>query len=137
MLQMGRRHASVVALGLAVALCGCGAVDSSVTYLPESFRQPAPKVAAIEQPPNVGLIVRDNISAVFRAESAPTNIKVSFPIPAKYGGWEACVRASVRGVTGRSMGTQTYLVNIDKGLIGRRERVDEDHWCAKEAYQSL
>jgi predicted site-specific integrase-resolvase len=48
---MGRKCALVIAFGLVVPLCGCGAVDSGVTFLPESFRQPAPKVE-IEQPPD-------------------------------------------------------------------------------------
>ena len=133
---MGKKYALVIVFGLTGTLCGCGTVDSRVTYLPEILRQPA-KVAEVEQPPDVSLIVRNNVSAVFTAASAPRNVKVSFPIPAKYGGWEACVQASVRNVTGRSIGTQTYLVNIDNGLIGRRERVDEGHWCAKETYQPL
>ena len=34
----------------AVTLCGCGAVDSNVTYLPEALRQRAAKME-IEQPP--------------------------------------------------------------------------------------
>ena len=134
---MGSKCVLIIAFGLAVTLSGCGTVDSGVTYLPESFRQPAPKPPEIEQPPDVGLIISKNVSAVFTTASAPRNTRVSFPIPAKYGGWQACVRASVRNVTGRSMGTQTYLVNIDHGLIGRRERVDEAHWCATETYQSL
>jgi len=133
---MGGKCGLVVAFGLAVTLCGCGAVDSNVTYLPESFRQPAAKTE-IEQPPDVHLIVRNNISEVFTTASSPTNISVSFPIPAKYGGWNTCVRASVHGATGRSIGTQTYLMNIENKRIGRRERVDDNHWCAKETYESL
>jgi len=92
-----------------------------VTYLPENFRQPAPKVAEIEQPPNVHLIVRNNISAIFMAAASPSNISVSFPVPAKYGGWTTCVKATAQGVTGRSVGTQTYLVNIEHDQIGQRD----------------
>ena len=47
---MGTKHSPVIAIGLVIPLCGCGAVDSGVTFLPESLRQPAPKVAEIEQP---------------------------------------------------------------------------------------
>jgi hypothetical protein len=132
---MGSKCALVIAFGLVVPLCGC-AVDSGVTYLPESFRQSAPKVA-IEQPPDVHLIVRNNISAIFMAAASPSNISISFPVPAKYGGWTTCVKASAMGVTGRSLGTQTYLVNIDHDRISQREHVDETHWCVKETYQSL
>jgi hypothetical protein len=134
---MGSKCALVVAFGLAVVtLCGCGAVDSNVTYLPETFRQSGPKTE-IEELPDVHLIVRNNIFAVFTTASSPTNISVSSPIPARHGGWNACIRASVHGATGRSIGTQTYLMNIENKQIGRRERVDDNHWCAKEAYESL
>ena len=133
---MGSKCALVIAFGLVVPLCGC-AVDSGVAYLPESFRQSAPKVVDIEQPPDVHLIVRNNISAIFMAAASPSNISISFPVPAKYGGWTTCVKASAMGVTGRSLGTQTYLVNIDHDRISQREHVDETHWCVKETYQSL
>jgi hypothetical protein len=134
---MGSKSALVIGFGLIVALGGCGAVDSAVTYLPESVRQPAPKGAEIEQPPDVHLILRNNISAIFTTASSPSHISVSFPVPSKYGGWTTCVRASVRGVTGKSLGTQTYLTNIEHDQIGRRERVDDSHWCAQETFQPL
>ena len=133
---MGSKCVLVIAFGLAVPLCGCGAVDSGVTFLPESFRQPAPKVE-IEQPPDVHLVVRSNISAIFMATASPSNISVSFPVPAKYGGWTTCVRATAHGITGRPLGTQTYLVNIEHDQISERELVDGNHWCARETYQSL
>ena len=134
---MGIKRSLVLAFGLVVPLCGCGAVDSGVTYLPESLRQPAPRGAGIEQPPDVHVIVRNNISAIFTATASPSNIRVSFPVPAKFGGWTTCVKASAHGITGRSLGTQTYLVNIEHDQISLREHVDDTHWCAKETYQSL
>ncbi len=134
---MGCKGALAIVFGLVAPLFGCGAVDSGVTYLPESFRQPAPKVAEIEQPPDVHLIVRNNISAIFMAAASPSNISVSFPVPAQYGGWTTCIKASAHGITGRSLGTQTYLVHIEHDQISLREHVDDAHWCAKETYQSL
>src|ERR1700694_5468535 len=89
-----------------------GAVDSNVTYLPEALRQRAAKME-IEQPPTSILVVRDHISEVFTTASSPNNIGVFSPIPAKYGGWNVCIRASVNGPTGRSIGMQTYLMNIE------------------------
>ena len=133
---MGIKRSLVLAFGLVVPLCGCGAVDSGVTFLPESFRQPAPNVE-IEQPPDVHLVVRNNISAIFTTAASPSNISVSYPVPAKYGGWTTCVRATAHGITGRSLGTQTYLVNIEHDQISQREHVDGAHWCTKETYQSL
>ena len=130
---MDSKRALVVVFGLVTPLGGCGAVDSGVTFLPESFRQPAPKLAQIEQPPDVHLIVRNNISAIFMAGASPSNISVSYPVPAKYGEWTTCVKASVLGVTGRSLG----LVNIEHARISQREHVDGNHWCAKETFESL
>ena len=130
---MGCKGALAIVFGLVAPLFGCGAVDSGVTYLPESFRQPAPKVAEIEQPPDVHLIVRNNISAIFTSAASPSNI----PVPAKFGGWTTCVKASAHGITGRSLGTQTYLVHIEHDQIGLREHVDDAHWCGQETYQSL
>ena len=124
---MGRKCAFAIAFGLVVPLCGCGAADSGATFLPESFRQPAPK-AEIEQPPDVHLIVRNNLSAIFTEAASPSNISV---------GWTTCVRAIAHGITGRSLGTQTYLVNIEHDQISEREHVDGNHWCARETYQSL
>src|ERR1700682_2592181 len=103
---MGIKRSLVLSFGLVVPLCGCGAVDSGVTYLPESFRQSAPKVADIEQPPDVHLIVRNNISAIFMAAASPSNISISFPVPAKYGGWTTCVQGTAQGVRGRMCGAR-------------------------------
>jgi hypothetical protein len=134
---MGSKCALAIIFGLVTPLAGCGAVDSQVTYVPETFRQPAPKVAEIEQPPDVHLIVRNNISAIFTAGASPSNISVSLPVPAQYGGWTTCVKASARGITGRSLGAQTYLVHIEHDQISQREHVDYTHWCAKETFESL
>src|ERR1700682_2606076 len=89
-----------------------GAVDSTCIYSPEPPRQGAAKME-IEQPPDLHLVVRDHISEVFTTASSPNNIGVSSPIPAKYGSWNVCIRASVNGATGRSIGMQTYLMNMD------------------------
>jgi hypothetical protein len=132
---MGSKLA-LAAFGLATTLCGC-AVDRGVSYMPEILKQAAPKKAEVEQPPDVGSILRDKTTAVFTVASSPTNIKFSFPVPANDGGWTTCVRASVHGATGRSKGTQTFLVNIDHGEVGRREHVDDKHWCARETYQPI
>lgn len=121
---------------MALCLGGCGAVDHNVSYVPEFFKQPG-KQAEVEQPPDIGAILRDNPAAVFTEASAPSNIHYSFPVPAKLGGWDSCVRGSVNGVTGRRIGVQTFLVNIDRGKVGRRERVGSEHWCARETYQPL
>ena len=67
---MGSKRALAIVFGLVTPLFGCGAVDSGVTFLPESFRQPAPKVE-IEQPPDVHLIVRSKSLAVSLIDPSP------------------------------------------------------------------
>src|SRR5437762_14285157 len=120
---MGSKCGLAIIFGLVTPLAGCGAVDSQVTYLPESFRQPAPKVAEIERPPDVHLIVRNNISAIFMAGASPSNISVSFPVPAKYSGWTTCVKSLWRGITGRSLCTQIYLLNNEHNPIRHCDNV--------------
>src|SRR5260370_38911024 len=109
---MGSKRALAIVFGLVTPLFGCGAVDSGVTFLPESLRQPAPKVPEIEQPPDVHLIVRSDISAIFVAAALPRNISVSFPVPAKYGGWTTGVKATARGMTHTALCAHNSLWNI-------------------------
>lgn len=132
---MSNKIVLALSLGMSLALGACGAVDSHVSHVPDFFKQPA-ATKSIEQPPNVAAILHHDIYAVFRQESQPTNVRYSFPVPAKYGGWDTCIKASITGVTGQSIGEQTYLVTIDHDLIGRRELV-EDHRCAQEVYERL
>src|SRR4051794_24246101 len=104
--------------------------------MPEFLKQTSP-ASAIEQPPEMAAILRRNINAVFTAASAPRDIRYSFPVPGKYGGWDICIRVALTGLSGNQLGERTYLVNIDNNQIGRREAVADSHWCAKETYQRL
>jgi hypothetical protein len=128
--------AFLAAIGIAVALAGCGRVDSGATYFPEMIRERAPKPAAPDPAPDVRALLQTNLAAVFVAASSPTNISFSPPKPS-FAEWMTCVKASVNGATGRAIGMQTYLVNIDHGVISRRERVGDSHWCATERYEPL
>ena len=107
---------------------------SYVSYLPDFLKQASP-AAKVEVPANVPAILRSNISAVFVSTSAPTNIQYTLPVPAKHGGWETCVKASVTGATGKPLGERTYLVNIDHNQIGDRQ--DASDRCASETYRPL
>ena len=124
------------AFGILTTLAGCGSVDSGATIFPEVMRAKAPQPPAPDPAPDVRALLHDNLSAVFMAAATPTNISFSAPKPS-FAEWTTCVKASVNGATGRAIGSQTYLVNIDHGQISRRERVDAHHWCANEHYQSL
>ena len=130
------RLTAVLTVGAALTLGAC-AVDSQmsyVSYLPDFLKQASP-AAKVEVPPDVPAILRSNINAVFVSTSAPTNIQYSLPVPAKHGGWETCVKASVTGATGKPLGERTYVVNIDDNQIG--DRRDDADRCAKEKYQPL
>jgi hypothetical protein len=124
------------AFGILATLAGCGAVDSGATFFPEVLRDKAPTPAVPDAPPDVRAPLQNNLSAVFLPQAAPTNISFSKPKPL-YAEWTTCVKASVNGATGRPIGSQTYLVNIDHGQVSGRERVDQDHWCATEHYDLL
>jgi hypothetical protein len=124
------------AIGLSMALAGCGTVDSGQTLVPEVLRAKAPAPPAPDPAPDVKGLLQSNLSAVFVASAFPTNVSFSPPKPL-FAEWTTCVRATVNGATGRVIGQQIYLVNILHGQVSRRERVDASHWCTTERYQSL
>jgi hypothetical protein len=128
--------AFLAALGVAFVLAGCGRVDSGATYFPEMIREKAPPPVAPDPAPDVRALLQTNLAEVFVASTSPTNISFSRPKPS-FTEWTTCVKANVNGATGRAIGTQTYLVNIDHGVISRRERVGDSHWCATERYEPL
>jgi hypothetical protein len=133
---MRRASSYCAAFVILTALAGCGTVDSGASYFPEVMRVKAPEPATPDPPPDVRTLLQTNLAAVFVPQSAPTNISFSKPKPS-FAEWTTCVRASINGATGRPIGSQTYLVNIDHGQVSRRERVDRDHWCATEHYDPL
>jgi hypothetical protein len=126
----------LAAFGVLVLVAGCGRVDSGATYLPEIIRDRAPKPAVPDSAPDVRALLQNNLAAFFVPSAAPTNISFSPPKPS-FAEWTTCVKASVNGVTGRAIGLQSYLVNIDHGRVSRREHVDAGHWCATERYEPL
>jgi hypothetical protein len=133
---MRRASRLIAAFGILITLAGCGAVDAGATFFPASLRAKAPTPPSPDAAPDVRTVLQGQLSAVFMAAAAPTNVSFSPPKPS-FAEWITCVKASVSGATGRAIGTQIYLVNIDHGQISRRERVDAGHWCANEHYQSL
>jgi hypothetical protein len=133
---MRRASTCCAAFGILITLAGCGTVDAGATFFPAALRAKAPTPPAPDSAPDVRAVLQGQLSAVFMAAAAPTNVSFSPPKPS-FAEWMTCVKASVSGATGRAIGTQTYLVNIDHGQISRRERVDAGHWCANEHYQPL
>jgi hypothetical protein len=123
----------IAAVVLAAALAAC---DSNARLSPEFLKLPAPPPAAAEAEPDAKQVVRDNLAAIFAGGSQPKNVTISRPVKARFG-YSTCVRASVSSISGAPIGTQTYLLQIERGKIGMRERVDQTHACASESYEPV
>ena len=122
---------AIIASAAALAAC-----DSNARFSPEFMRLPAPPVAEAEPAPDAKKVVRDNLATIFAGGSAPKNVAVSAPVKARFG-FTTCVRASVSSISGAPIGTQTYLLQIERGKIGMRQRVDQTHACASETYEPV
>jgi hypothetical protein len=135
---MWRVLLSVVAiLGAAAALAGCGSVDSHAR-LPEFMLSKQAEPRQLDPQPDVKQLVRDKLGSIFTAASHPRHVRVSPPRRELNGpGWTACVKAELTSVTGRSLGTQTYLAIISAGVILDRRRVEADNNCASETYEPV
>jgi hypothetical protein len=136
---MWRAVVSAVAMaGAAVALAGC-AVDSHAPLpLPKMMLAKEPEPPRLDPQPDVKQLLRDKLDSVFTAASHPRHVRVSPPRRQPSGpGWTACVKAELTSVTGRSLGTQTYLATISGGLILDRRRVEADDNCASENYEPI
>lgn len=118
---------------MVAALTGC---DSYTRLSPDFMKMNAPPEREMEGAPDVRQVVRDNLAAIFLAQSAPKNVSVS-PAERHDGRWKSCVRASVTGMTGKPVGVQTYAIAIERGKITSRERTDASHWCATQSYQPV
>ena len=83
-------------------------------------------------------MVRSHLDSVFVAASAPRDVRVSRPrhqIAAL--GWIACVTAELTSATGKPLGTQTYRITIEDGVILDRRHVEADDTCVSETYEPI
>jgi hypothetical protein len=127
----------LAALGVAATLGGCGAVDPGNTYLPAWIPRAARTTTATsEAPPDVRNILKSNMSAVFLPAAAPTNISFSAPRPEQTG-WSTCIRATVNGAFGHSIGQQTYVASIARGAVSLVAHVENIQRCAGEQFEPL
>jgi hypothetical protein len=124
------------AFGIVAMFAGCGSIDPGATYFPASMRDQALKPADADAAPDVRTLLQTKLDAFFLPAATPTDISFSRPKPS-FAEWTTCIKASVNGATGRPIGMQTYLVNIDHGQVSRREHVDGSHWCVTERYEPL
>jgi hypothetical protein len=123
----------IAVIAAAAALAGC---DSHARLSPDFLKLSPPPVAEAEAAPDARQVVRDNLTTIFATQAAPKNVAVSRPAMGRYG-WTACVRAAVSSITGTPVGVQTFLVGIERGKIGMRQRVDQTHACANETYEPV
>lgn len=123
--------------GAALALGGCGLADSHAVW-PEMLKVKASEPAPPEAPPDVKRLVADKLDSIFTAGSQPTHVQVSAPLHDPRGtGWTACVRAELTSVMGKPLGTQTYRVFINGGVIFDRRLAGADDNCPSENYQPI
>jgi hypothetical protein len=122
----------------ALALAGCGLADSR-SPVPEFMRIKAAEPPPPEAPPEVRRLVRENLDSLFSAASRPTHVRVSPPQHEVEGpGWTACVKAELTSVMGKPLGTQTYRIAINGGLITDRRRIEgEENNCASESFEPI
>jgi len=133
---MWRVAGSVLAMAGAVALAACSA--DSHAPLPKILRTDEAPPRQLDPEPDVKRLVRDRLDQVFTAASHPRRVQVSPPRRELHGpGWTVCVRAELTSITGRSLGTQTYLATIAGGVILDRRRAGPEHNCASETYEAI
>jgi hypothetical protein len=123
--------------GAAAVLAGCGSADSRAT-LPKMMLAKEAEPARLDPQPDVKQLLRAKLDSVFTAASHPRHVRVSPPRREPNGpGWTACIKAELTSVTGRSLGTQTYLATISGGVILDRRRVEADDNCGSETYEGI
>jgi hypothetical protein len=135
--QRGLLHIALVA-GVALALSGCGFADVHAP-LPQFMRIKEADPPPPDPPPDVRQLVHDHLDSVFVASSGAQHVQVSAAHHDPVGtAWSACVRADVNSATGKPLGTLTYRISIDNGVIIDRRRADPDQDnCEAETYQPI
>ena len=129
-------HIALIA-SAALWLSGCGLADTR-SPVPEFMRAKALEPAPLEAPPDVKLMLRGKLDAVFTTASQPAHVRVSEPRHNLRGpGWTSCVRAELVSVTGKPLGTQTYRIMIEEGVISDRRQVEAEDTCMTESYEPV
>ena len=129
-------YATLMAGG-ALVLTGCGIADSR-SPVPEFMRAKATDPPPLEAAPDVRQLVHDKLDSVFVSTSNPRQVRVSIARGDPHGaGWTACVRAELTSATGVPLGTQTYRITIEGGVIIDRRRVEAEDTCESESYEPI
>jgi hypothetical protein len=109
--------------------------------LPACSTPTPPAVTAAPEPlPPVKQIIARERATLFRGESNPRNIRVGAvrrfekPSGSDVG---ACLKASLTGATGKSLGTVTYVVTVERNQIADRRRAAPADECEADSYEPL
>jgi hypothetical protein len=124
-----------IGLLLCLFLAGCS-IDPGATWAPDVLKAKAPVVAAVEQSPDMRTMLQTRFSEFFLPSAAASNVSFSTPHRASIG-WTVCVKATVNGAAGGSIGEQTFLISIERNKPTRNENVGSSHWCHQEQYERL
>jgi len=127
---------AALAGGAVVLLAACAADRHSA--LPEFMKAQASMARPPDPAPDVKHLVRGLLDTVFVVTSLPRQVRVSAPHRDVRGpGWTACVRAELNSATGSALGTQTYRITIEEGVIVDRHRVGDEDNCVAERYEPV
>lgn len=124
-----------MAFVLALTLGGCS-IDPNASWAPEILKAEKAPAAPPEAPPDIRAMLVSKLPEFFLPAAGATNLSFSIPRRGTLD-WTTCVRATVNGATGGSIGQQTYLFNISRNSVARQEHVGASHFCEGEAYQKL
>ena len=122
-------------IAISLILSGCS-IDPGGTWAPDLLKDRAAPAAQPDPMPDIKKMLKTRLSEFFLPGAGPTGI--SFTPPLRAGSaWETCIRATVNGAMGGSIGRQTYLVSILHDKVFREEKVDPSHWCMTAKFEPL
>ena len=119
----------------AVALLGCS-IDPGATWAPDMLKDKTGVAPQPEPAPDIRNLLTTRLPEFFMPAAAPSAISFSPPLQAG-GAWETCIRATVNGAMGNSIGQQTYIVTILHNKVFRQEKAATSHWCERATFEAL
>ena len=121
------------------ALLWCGALLTGCTAItgPPDPRPPDPAPQAL---PAVKQIIANSTDVLFAPTANPKNVAISdlrrFDTAAGFE-FGVCMRATVTGQGGKSIGTVVYVVTVTRNRVSDRRRALPADACDKEKYEPL
>ena len=129
------KFSDVKIIAVSLALSGCS-IDPGATWAPDILKDRAAPAAQPAPMPDIRTMLKTRLSEFFLPGAGPTGI--SFTPPLRAGNaWETCIRATVNGAMGGSIGQQTYIVSILHDKVFREEKIGPPHWCMSAKFEPL